>query len=195
MVGEGAYGEQWHHSDQHQRWSRQEEAHERLVVPVEPVARAAPFLLVGVLLGQQAVSEERHCQPGDEERDHKPRRHGERERPEEGTGNAAQESEWHENYDGGGAGTRERMDELDCCCHYLAVVGVWTAAQATHDVLGHDNRIVDDESHRRRHPTERHHVEAHLEGIKQHDGGGKHRGHHNDRDQRDLQVAKKREQN
>ena len=62
-------------------------------------------------------------------------------------------------------------------------------AHPSHNMLDHDDRVVDDQPHRGRHAAESHHVEAHVKNIEQQHRGREHAGHGNGRDQRDLQIA------
>ncbi len=62
------------------------------------------------------------------------------------------------------------------------------------DLFDDHNGIVDDQTDSCRHPAQRHDVEAHAEHGKKKHGRGQNRGHHDQRNDRDLEIAQEREQ-
>ena len=66
--------------------------------------------------------------------------------------------------------------------------------QAPDDVLDHDDGVVDDQPHRRRHAAQRHDVEAHVQDVEQQDGGRQHAGDDDGGDEGDLEVAQEEQQ-
>ena len=62
-------------------------------------------------------------------------------------------------------------------------------------MFDHDDGVVDDEPHGRRHAAKRHDVETHFQDVEQQNSGGEDRRHGKRCDQCHFQVAQKRQEN
>ena len=56
-------------------------------------------------------------------------------------------------------------------------------------MLNHNDGIVNNQANRRRHPPERHNVEAHIQQLKQQDGNRQNRGHKQHRNHSNFNTA------
>ena len=113
---------------------------------------------------------------------------------EKGAGDPAEKSEREKDDDRGGGGTHERSGEFVARRQHAFVSRALAAAEPAHDVFDHHDGVVDDQPDRRRHPAERHDVEAHVHDVEQEHGRGERGRHRQCGDQRDLPVAQENEE-
>ena len=139
---------------------------------------------------QPLLRQERGDDDGEQQGDDEGRGHGHRQGLEEAPRHSAQEGQGREHHQSGGGRADQGAVHLprghqDLGAE-LALGGVRRLGvellKAAHQVLEHDDHVIDHEANRGGHPAERHHVEAHAQHEQEQAGGGEHcrehdRGH------------------
>ena len=145
--------------------------------------------------GVEPLDQDRHDQPGDQERGDQRHGHGQRQGPEEGAGDPGQEGQRREDQDGRRRRARQRPQELvRRLAHARRSRRLRVLGQPPLHVLDHDDGVVDDQPDRRGHAAQRHDVEALVQQLQHQGGDRQHHGHHHHRDQGDADVAQEHQQ-